>query len=322
VFWLTFLPAGGQSEKAKTTTVEKSAEALPGSMIQNKEKVQLNWSDYYQGKWSARKFGQGDAATLEFDVSADFKRSQIFIHASKKEGNNGREGAVRVNLNVHDQAFSILGFRMISKLEPPVPGMGDGLDIASPFNAYPGQHPTRHQSKAGQADGLTVSFHDTTTESEPGRRSVGTISPQILKRAKSFQLLTHTHPNPSLYKDPVEKPAAMEEGVLVSPFFYIDDESLFFVEPSLRVKSVIKWESWGLPPATRIGIDASRLKELGAYQQTVQFAHDPISPLVTQSFSPLNDWVTKGAASVQFNSQSIGKAGGVATIPVASTNQP
>src|SRR5262249_53267089 len=110
LFWLTFTmkskPQPTEDAIGDTTHVadlslgdlwKKLTNAAPQQQVQ----VQLNWSEYYQGKWS-------DRITTELsrypaiNVMADFDPSTVYVHVSKEVDARGNEGAVRIHLDFPD----------------------------------------------------------------------------------------------------------------------------------------------------------------------------------------------------------------------------
>ena len=355
LFWLTFLPAGGQSEEAKNTTFEGMRNQQPSALIQHKEKVQLNWSEYYQGKWSARKFGQGDAATLEFNVSAEFKRSQIFIHASKESDGKGGDGAVWVNLRVVDSwsattAYSVmrkskadgptddLDLRKFPELHLPPDFLVKALSVTNhgfklisklcppvgTWSGAPGLPASpyaaglgNHPTKLTGAGSLAVTFNDTIVTTSGVVTSGAAFPHHLLGAPTGFQLLTSTHPAP--FPD-------AEIAVLTAPFFYEDAEAVFFVEPTLVEKTVSEWQGWGhpwIPPTTFLGggsvLLPSRLIAHHPEKRIVpEPLFDPLGPVAGQAVTPQTDWVTHPAASISFNGQNVGRTGSLSSSPIAS----
>lgn len=348
VFWLTFLPAGDQSEDAKGRTPEDMRTMKSSALIQRKEKVQLNWSEYYQGKWSARKFGQGEGATLEFDVSETFKQSNIFIHASKGSDDKGGDGPVRINLQVEDVTSSSAkgaakvlggpsgfsspgggvigqlsgktmtvalnyGFKMISKLVPPITQpAGPSVLPTSPLVTSVGAHPTKLTALPGRTL-LEVDFSGTIKTTAVMQETEGLTRHKIIDPKSAFQLLTCSHPAPL--------PNA-EIAALTAPFFYEDAEAVFFVEPTFVEKTVNEWQGYGVPlfPPSKFPDKARVIQpDLSAHfkEQLVipERLLDPVGPVAKKAVTPLSDWVTQPAASIQFNGQRVGPGGGLFSAP-------
>ena len=360
LFWLTFLPAGGQSEKAKglKLTADAIGAMNVANMIQHKEKVQLNWSEYYQGKWSARKFGQGDAATLEFDVSAKFKRSQIFIHASKESDGKGGDGAVWVNLRVKDLWITqFSGGTSIAKMvsSPSGPTSSGGPDNTGDLDAdltfyWPDYQVSDYGFKLisklappigtrSGAPGLPASPYAAGLGNHPtkltGAGSLAvTFNDTIVTTSgvvtSGAALPHHILGSPTGFQlltctHPAPLPNA-EIAALNAPFFYEDAEAVFFVEPTLVEKSVSEWQSWGVPwvPPTKVqGGDrvfvAERLIAHHPEKRIVpEPLFDPLGPVAGQAVTPQTDWVTHPAASISFNGQNVGRTGSLSSSPIAS----
>lgn len=299
VFWLTFLPAGGQSDVAKDSNVDATAGKNSEELIQRKEKVQLNWSEYHQGKWGPRRFGQGDDATVEFDVSADFTRSRIFIHASKEPDGKGGDGPLWVSLQVSDDGVRNHGFKLISKLAPPVRDEGDAPWLnGSTFKADPSRHPTKRRAmKAMLAE---FAHTDITSDKQPAKETEHII----IKTSEPFYLLTSNHPGMS---------TRLEDSDAVLPFFFEDTESTFFVEPSLRVKTVTEWESWGPPLMPPVVIGTIHVKPpLGPVDPGIprpDFIPGLENAVSIGKIKPSPDWVVQNSGSIAFKDQRIGAAG-------------
>lgn len=348
LFWLTFLPAGAQSQTAKDTNFEDMKGKKSSDLIQHKEKVQLNWSEYYQGKWSARKFGQGDAATLEFNVSAEFKRSQIFIHASKESDGKGGDGAVWVNLRVKDLWIT---------------QYSGGTSIAKMVSYPSGSTSSGGPDNTGDLDADLTFYWPEYQVSDYGFKLISKIAPPIGTRsgapglpASPYAARLGNHPtkltgavklavtvndtivttsgvvtsgvalphqilgSPTAFQLlPCTHPAPfpdVEIAALTAPFFYEDAEAVFFVEPTLVEKTVSEWRGWGRPwewpGAFQAGgiVLSSKLIPYHPEQLIVpERLFDPLGPVARQAVTPQNDWVTHPAASIHFNGQNVGRTG-------------
>ncbi|MCC3474017.1 MAG: peptidoglycan-binding protein [Microcoleus sp. PH2017_15_JOR_U_A] len=105
LFWVTFLEkASANSSGAGTAGNEKLASAsfnkivaASNQALQRQVEVQLNWSEYFQGKWTTRESG-GFGNSISVSVGNSFTSQQTFIYVTK-EYESGEERAVRISLD-------------------------------------------------------------------------------------------------------------------------------------------------------------------------------------------------------------------------------
>jgi hypothetical protein len=201
------------------------AGGVRSAMTRKLVKVQLHWSEYFQGEWSVRESG-GYSASLIKNVSLDFDSATVFIHATKEfEGNEER--GVRIHLGgAINQAF-----RVVSRNSRPTRVFGAAQPPAMPYNA-----PKILANRYGGSGAFKVTFNQR-IETEAGKDpKVMPATPSILQEGVDFTVLPCAN-TVSL--------GTSEVASLVSPFFYQDDHSnTFFVQPTFKEKTIEEWQEW------------------------------------------------------------------------------
>jgi len=293
LFWVTFMdkPAanpkyGGQAQSGEAGLMKVIGD-ISTARRQKKMDVQLHWSEYLDGQWSAPESGgfvpvtaplsvpsgrhRGEVAVIrpdrfdahvEFDaiqfdgaltVDDPFDHKLVFIHVSKEPYENGEERGVYIHLRGGgvNQAFYVAGRN------------------AAPESAIAGQAPANPLSSANRAmatryaggGALTVEFrrHIVT---EDGQQAVDTVEAKsILQQCGAYTLLpcdsatvaataaASAAPDEDI---PAAVKAAIERGLpeiasLMRPVFFQDKAHTFFVEPSVTERTLEEWQDWITP---------------------------------------------------------------------------
>lgn len=200
------------------------AGGVRSAMTRKLVKVQLHWSEYFQGEWSVRESG-GYSASLIKNVSLDFDSATVFIHATKEfEGNEER--GVRIHLGgAINQAF-----RVVSRNSRPTRD-SRGMPPPMPYNA-----PDILANRYGGSGAFKVTFNQRIETEEGKDPKVTPATPSILQEGGDFTILPCAN-TISL--------GTSEVASLVSPFFYQDDRSnTFFVRPTFKEKTIEEWQEW------------------------------------------------------------------------------
>jgi peptidoglycan hydrolase-like protein with peptidoglycan-binding domain len=269
LFWLTFAIRGAttppnQAQAASGDSTPPSTKLTDlhftdlGSLVLSAKpprtvQIQLNWSEYYQGKWTPRRssdINRFPAFTVNdsFDVT-----SGVHVRASIDTDANGNETAVRVHMDGIYQAFRLTG----KNAEPAcgsaywqngnyMPYADAGWD-ASKYVGYaaPSQ---------GSADLKVTYVKSFTTVNGVLKSSPAIASQEILQTVNSFNLLMCDNVAPfdtsnayNLYMSSLIAAS--------SPFFYEDtgdlksnQELTFFVQPKLKETSITRWRGWVIRP--------------------------------------------------------------------------
>jgi hypothetical protein len=346
LFWLTFLTkskpnptedASGNTTGVGNRSLADLSSTLTGAAPQLQVQVQLNWSNYYQGKWSDR-ISTDLTRYPPIDVQSDFDPHSVYVHVSRELDQENNEGAVRIHLefpgytvwgSLGDQpTVGLLGrpsrgirhfvrpryaFRVTSKnCEPDFGSQYAEAPPPMPYNTS-GIDATLHTGSGSlQATYLSqiVSTGATTAETEP-----------ILQTAHNYALLTAADAVVPPFLDPSE-PAYQDAGGLVSPFFFKDtsdgattNELTFFVQPSLTETTLIEWEGWAIPPRRPdpIWLNPRLLDQINVIAQVPVVGQGPVitadpglSIFPRQS---LVDWATHPSTVIAYGTSWIGQGG-------------
>jgi Neuraminidase-like domain len=327
LFWVTFL------EKATTNTNAKNGDgqlvdatfnsivSAANQAVKRQVEVQLNWSEYFQGKWTTRESG-GFGNPIVADVPTPFDKRQVFIHVTK-EYEEGEERAVIINLsgkefqNYQDVArsgsSSVLNvfkdiissplfinktaFRVVSKNSPPEIYPTSSLQSIP----YPktGIDTTQYKSSGS----LQVSFAESIETVEGEQPTPIRTTKGILQKSDNFSLLMPS--NPSTQWTP-------EIAGLISPFFYQDDRHTFFVKPNLVETTLDGWKEWVVikPKPADKPIDWWKdiLIDIAVPSKPIPIPN-PIDPIAKFPIDLKSDWVTNSGTVIQVGDVLIGRTG-------------
>lgn len=291
------------SMKLTELSLGQLADGVRSAVKSKLVKVQLHWSEYFQGEWSVRESG-GYSASLIKPVPLDFDSATAFIHASK-EFEEGEERGVRIHLGgAINQAF-----RVVSRNSRPT-RVGREAPPPPPYNA-PEVQANRHRGSGA----FKVTFIQR-IETEAGKDPKPTpATPSILQEGEGFTVL------PCANTITLGTP---EIAALVSPLFYQDDRSnTFFVEPTFKEKTIEEWQEW----VTRTPVpdvewdrpdwwDKLDIKPLVPKPKLPIPVHpgDPIwrteiDPRARFELAPRQDWLANSQTLVQFDGELVGPAG-------------
>ena len=213
--------------KLAELSLDQLAAGVRSSMTRKLVKVQLHWSEYFQGEWSVRE-SSGYSASLIKSVSLDFDCQSVFIHPTKEYSKNGEEGAVLIHLG----GAINKAFRLVSRNSRPTQISGAAQPPPIPYNANNIQ-----ANRYGGRDAFKVTFNQR-IESESGKVArVSPVTSSILQEnGGDFTILPCA--NTISFGTP-------EIASLVTPFFYQDDRSsTFFVQPRFKEKTIEEWQEW------------------------------------------------------------------------------
>jgi hypothetical protein len=324
LFWVTVInkvqtpPAPPAAKSGDPAAASLPFGTLAGRVYDGNPRVQiqmqLHWSEYLDGKWSARI--STDATRYELiDVFDGFDpRRHIFIGVNKEMDAAGNEGAVLINLSLNlGGGNDYKTFRVTSKNCDPGFALYDVSGSSTPYNA------SGVDASARTGEGTL----DATFETHITSSTSTWTTEHILKAAGSYSLLHCANPVSPPFISPTE-PAYMEVGRLVSPFFFKDrsresvpagaflDELTFFVQPSLTEKTIQEWDGYGISPAA-----PSKVKDPGQWDELIvpQFpwGDTPFPPEPDpESVFPVGDrfdWLTNPATLVEHGEAWIGRTG-------------
>ncbi len=295
--------SSGSEAKLVDASIADINNALSSMVATKLVDVQLHWSEYLNGTWSARESG-GVAASLTVKVPMTFNPDAAFIHVSKEYA-EGEDRAVKINLGGEINR----AFRVVSR---------NSVPVSSSIEAAPGMPYNAPETQANRRKGnggLKVTFK-ARIETEDGKPpKVTTLSPNILQQGGVFTLLSCANAL-TIGSD--------EIGALVAPVFYQDEVgNTFFIEPSFRETSIEEWQEW---VKKRTETDAER-DDLGFWQSV------PLAPMIPQYRIPIpldfddpvwkrgidsrtrldflaqKDWLANPTTLIQFNGELIGQSG-------------
>ena len=318
LFWVTFSPTNAAPE-----IVSKTPGAKPPTLVQmtfgdltenvpkKQVKLQLNWSEYFQGKWSDRKASDLNRAK-PIDVGKDFDPLSAYIHVTKETDDSGNEGAVKIILDAPLGA----AFRLVGKNSEP-----DASD-AKPVWEYYHYTSTKQwvdATKVADSGPLQVHFtdKDTTHINMHNGQLINTkeVSAPILQKGYDFALLLCDTPEilPSRSDFPVD--FAAQARALGRPFFYQDrdDDITLFVQPSLSDKSLTDWNGWVIPvpPECCLGSD-NWWEAVTVKDQVPNFGTvNPGDPSAKYQMQSRVDWATQPNTAISLGTTLIGLSGGL-----------
>ncbi len=352
LFWLTFLekprpmstqPSNDDDEQGLAVVKLKN---LVGKVSANQPlkdvEVQLNWCEFFQGKWTKRESSGFGNPIRVGDVGTDFDRRSVFIHVSK-EDENGEERAVKINLR---GSMFKRAFRVVSKNSPPETDSPPAYFLYPPYLYDDHQLHDDHQASQFINSGpLKASFVKPikTEDGELPEFPMDTVD--ILREGRGYALLScvsyleqeaglallllsegGTLPAASLQEVlPLLRQAEIKS--LISPVFYQDDRHTFFIEPTLVETTIAERDGWIIPPLLGdpklnedqywkefpLDFEAPGTKAPIPIDPTDPRADpravNPIDPISRFSIRAPKDWLTKPATTIRFDGNPIGQGG-------------
>ncbi len=200
-----------------------------GDGVSRSVQIQLHWSEYVAGKWSAPT-GSGFGSIPSFSSRYALDPSRVFVHSSLVYDVDGNEAGVQVHLT-GDTTRTLLLRGRNSPLEqgtnqprPPMPFQS----TAARFNHYDG------------SGTFVVSFTQKLTTTNDRAAVPTAVTMPVLGAVGPFTI------TPSSNAVTV---GGSEIGSLVSPFFFADTRRTFFVEPTLVETTIETFESYLVPDA-------------------------------------------------------------------------
>jgi GH18 family chitinase len=322
LFWLTFAqitqPAAGPAQGSNGTTVQNMtfsdlSRNLFSSRPTKQIKLQLNWSEYFQGKWTDRRSSDLNRARPR-PVADDFDPLQTYIHVSKEYDDNGNEGAVLIQLTY--DSLTADAFRIVSKNNEPElismdEGDGEPQDIPYSLNG-------RNASKYKGSGALQVTFEGQIKSQNGQVIQTTRTSETILQQGSDFTLLVCDSPVTAISL-PTTDPYLDQAGALSGPFFYEDlgSDTTFFVQPSLTETTTEQWPSWVISASTpdpNMASDSWWNNVLLVSQVPSIGPISPGDPYSLYQIQPRVDWTTHPATLISFGTGFIGASGGIGTV--------
>ena len=346
VFWLTFavqsIPpdspgSGSQTNKDKTSGASKLTDLTFGDFgnlvaagkPQKSVKIQLNWSEYYQGKWTPRKSSDINRFN-PITVSDDFDpATDVYVHASIDTDADNNETAVRIHMDGTNPDIKYQAFRLTGKNSEPVcsriywqwrastPYRTWGFDATKEVG-YSADPPVNTE---GGTSVFQVHFIQEMIFLDGTLQSIkGSLEP-VLQNVNSFNLLFCD--NLPLASGDLTFHSEFKKytETLSSPFFYEDtsdpktnQELTFFVQPTLTETSVSRWEGWGIRPSYPHGaFESPNYWNVINLAPQVPVYYRPIPPDNESLFPyrPNVDWIANESVLISCGTSVIGREGGI-----------
>ena len=341
LFWLTFAVRGAitpptQAQAASadptpptTKLTDLSFSDLAPMVVSAKPprtvQIQLNWSEYYQGKWTPRRSSDLNRFPT-FPVSDSFDpTSGVYVRASIDTDANGNETAVRIHMDGIRQAFRLTG-------KNAEPACGPGYWQSGNYMPYgnAGWDASKYVGYAapseGSADLEATYLKSFTTVNGAVQGAPSVASQKVLQTVNSFNLLMCDNIAPfdgsNAYNLYMSSFLAAS-----SPFFYEDtgdlsanQELTFFVQPKLNETSVTRWLGWAIRPQfpNWTIVDQSYWNKLQLAPQ-VPYRVPPLpDPQAVFRYQPKVDLIVAKSTVVPFGTSLIGVTGAALTPPATA----
>jgi hypothetical protein len=282
--------------------------------------IQLNWSEYFQGKWTARQSSDfGNLANLNGDT---FNSDVVTIFLQKERNNNGQEksgndddGALYIYLSEPVSLF----FKVANKNTQPEVGPSD-QNTPEPFYNLRGL--TIDATRYTGAGDFSVTYVQQMQVVEGDSSPTFVTSEQTIfqqgENAASYSLLFNSNPPLSVPLNPsgiswFDSPVLID--TLLRPFFYQDQQNTFFVQPTMTETKIDEYDEWGVRhPSSAGDLNTDLWKKL-PLQANVSVAPGlpqvNIDPTAIYQFQPAQDWVTHPATVVLYGNTFVGAYGGL-----------
>jgi hypothetical protein len=315
---------------ANMSVAQVRQEAVASSGMAITVEVQLQWSEYLNGEWSARESsGYGTAAKLIANGLPSFTSEAVQVHVSKEHSDEGDELGVYIHLGPpFEQAFYLASRNSSPQNEAYSSNGNLGKVPANPFSAGASRFwNNRHEG----ANRLMVRYRkqiSSDPESNPVVHAVDTI----LDAAGSYKLLMcnnnlqfpaakATDPAVQGAANPASVAAAINAGLedlasLSTPFFFQDDRRhrTMFVQPNVVETTVENWKGWlSKPPELNSApLDLHPLapfvpKLIPKINRVLEVP--PIDRHSIKNLTPRNDWLVNPVTGLAFNANVVGPQG-------------
>lgn len=344
LFWLTFLEKA-RADTTDSTTIRDMADKLVSSSVNKQVEVRLNWSEYFQGEWTAREASANDNP-IYADITQIFQISDMFVHVAK-EYENGQEQALRII----PYGAKSGAFRMVTKNSLPQPSDFDDADgYLNPFQdseqTLVEQTTTLRGSQALQVNytnSITTLTTTTNGKSVDSLPAYSEVTQPILNGGEEYSVLptnpvalTPTESSALLHllfppKENTKVIAALEPRVLERPFFYQNNRDTFFVRPTWVESKFEVWGSYGGAggsaslnvPTTANANGAVRQLDVVPFQPVPARAQEIEITRLVEERTPAGtgqtlsndgnarrrDWLTGSRTTIQYGDNRIGAEG-------------
>ncbi len=208
--------------------------------------VQLNWCEYFQGKWSSSEVGglEGDQIVTLHSVGLDFDPSKIYIHSTKKY-HQGEEREVLVHVKYKNRDNG--AFKIVSKLSQPEESSYEP-PVETPFPSAQNVNNSRYVSDPRTTSVLFVQWTHKTVSKDAKTEHQSLSDPYILNKSNGRFVLVVCNDPLEIYQGRDAR-SREEADKLISPFFYSDSLHTFFVQPTFNEVVIQEWDDLVLEPA-------------------------------------------------------------------------
>ena len=321
LFWVTFsqksqapdLSSQNSGDTLVNMTFGDLAQNLSTLTPQNQVQLQLNWSEYFQGKWSDRK-SSDLRRSPSINVLSNFDPVQVFIHVAKETDDNGNEGAVKVILD--NPIFG--AFRLVGKNSEPTFGQ---FDSSGKYYEYPEVNPYSFvdenidATKTAGSGPFQVYFLKEIVTQNGQLTDISYDTDSILQQGNDFALLVCDAPVMPIsgrYQSPNSFFTA-EPKVLSRPFFYQDSDNGITLFGQPTVAETIQSYVWGpiqLSLPDPMLANDSWWNTISLVSQVPHIGTvNPGDPSSIYNIQARADWVTNPATAISFGTTLIGQSG-------------
>ena len=318
IFWLTFIEKE-EASTSTTTTYQSHSNSNINSSVKKHVEIQLNWCEYYQGEWTERQLGRLEDNILKKNVGINFDRANVYVHAMLENPNQGNGVIIAFNCQplrgVGVASFSG-SFKLQSKLSRPEEGSKNYIVKAQVYNSASIKMESRYASRIATSSALTAKWNQKMTTKD-GKSTITMETKNILDKSKGRYYLLVCNSFADIYSG-TNRSFEQQANSLISPFFYIDSQHTFYVQPELRETVIEKWDDWILPiPPIIIDWEIERIPIGGVFPIFPPPSinpfdppgwEDPIPDAIIDFIEPI-DWTINPGTILEFEGLPIGSNG-------------
>lgn len=325
LFWATLTVKARQDASSGSSSSETYKQMGDDAVTSPPQQVdvQLNWSEYFQGKWvPPQTSGFGHVSDIGSGI---FDPHSVFIYISKETHTDADGSVVDGAVDIHLTSPVNLIFRIINKNSTPQ-ALNESSWLPYEPYSYSGMDATGYDA-SGE---LTVSY----VQEADSDNNFSFTTKTILQQGGDYTLLFadnvpqvpfgDTNTNEGWALNWFDSPYLID--LLTRPFFYQDLENTFFVEPTMTEIKIDEWDWWVIPypwPYQHLNNDHwwNNLK----LQATVPVTfHLPSIAEIDQTslyqLKPVQDWATRPATVLRYGGNFVGQTGGLITVPQPTRN--
>lgn len=324
LFWVTFMERAKQPDAVTNGQTYQDMGSKPIQEPSYQVDVQLSWSEYFQGKWSApQTSGFGNLSDIG---TGSFNQSDVYIYISKETMTDadGNVGDGVVNIHLGSPVYKV--FRVVNKNSPPQvdPDEMYNAFLQVPYLHRRRVHATQYIGGSSDTIGLDVTYDESVQVSNESIHPivVSVIKP-ILQQGSDYSLVLSR--NFLQFLIPTGGGGDLVD-FLTHPFFYQDRENTFFVEPTMTETTIDEWDWWVVPyPWPYAHLNSEQWWNDLTLQAALPVAlHLPvvsqIDPASLYQLKPVQDWVTNPTTVLQYGDNFVGRSGGLTLVNLPARN--